>query len=186
MASDIVKEVLQSMGVAGAIITVLMSAVGALSTAIILMYRKANDVNAARLKERDLLTSTLIDSNNTMRGMLEAMQERNDVTDQLAQAISNQSSQAHLSSERVKMQYDVMREDHARMAVVVGSLAEAVRTISQTTVETRNALPHIGGEVRTIIAANLASFLQDVRSIVQRIGQDVSDEIRRNRQWPGD
>lgn len=184
---DLITRALAGMGFTGAVIAVLLSTVGVLSGAIVVMWRKANDVTSSRLKERETFVSTITDTNHTLRGMLTAMQERNDVTEDLAKAMTAQSSQSHLWSEKIKMQYEVMREDHARMATVVGSLSDAVRTISQTTAETKNALPHMSGELRTIIAANLASFLQDVRTILNKTTGEISDELRRaNKLWHGD
>jgi Cu/Ag efflux pump CusA len=125
-----VGGVLKSLGLPGAIIIVLMFVISMLTTAIIFMQKHANKVYGYRLRERDVLNKALSDSTVVLQQMVRASEERNEVTEGLADVTRKQAVAFDQVNERIKVHYEVMKDDLSRLAQVATAIAEAVRNIN--------------------------------------------------------
>lgn len=155
--SVFVGGVLREMGIHGAIIMVLMGVITLMGAAIALMYRQSNKVYGYRLAERDdVLNAALNDSKNALTAMLSATKERNEITDELQEVIGKQAAAFDALAERIRMHYERLVDDNARMNMVVSAISEAVRTLVGVSTDTRNK------------ADLLARSLDEVKAVINR------------------
>ncbi len=136
--SELVTGTLKEMGAAGAAISVLLTAVAALSGAVVFQWRQANQINGLRLKERDALNKALSDNTAAINGMTRATEERNRVTQELADAIALQASAFERVNDRVGFYHEDNKEKLSDIRKVVESMAEAVRVNTGMVTEVRN------------------------------------------------
>jgi hypothetical protein len=130
MESPLVVEALKTMGVAGAIIFVLMGVIAVLSTIIVFMYQRANKIYGYRLKERDTLTTALSNSVTATKDHTRAMEDRSNALRELATAIKEQSGAFETLHDRVKMQYEFLNDELKRHSLVITAISEAHRVLS--------------------------------------------------------
>lgn len=150
-----VGKTLVGMGVEGAIISVLMGVVAALAGVIVIQYKQANKVYGYRLKERDDLNKALTDSASSLRDMVRAVEDRNDITEDLAEVIQKQAMAFESVTERLRIQYEGMREDHTRTTMVISSMADGLRSVSINLEDIkRNLLHEVRQTVSEAVAAN--------------------------------
>lgn len=154
--SIFVGGVLRELGIHGAIIMVLMSVIALMGTAIALMWRHSNKVYGYRLAERDVLNAALNDSKNALTAMLSATKERNEITDELQEVIGKQAAAFDALAERIRMHYERLVDDNARLNMVVSAISEAVRTLVGVSADTRNK------------ADLLARSLDEVKAVINR------------------
>jgi hypothetical protein len=160
--SVFVGQTLHNLGLPGAIIIVLMFVVGVLGGVIALMYRHANKVYGYRLAERDTLNTALRDSKEALASMRTAMEERNRITDELADVIEKQSVAFESVHERIKTHYEFIKDDHNRLQMVVSSMSEALRNISAETTAIKLSLPVLVSEVGKITSDAFAAVLREL------------------------
>lgn len=138
MIPDWVTEILKGMGPSGAAISVLLTFIIALATAVGVQWRHSNKVYGYRLAERDTLNKALTDSTGAINSMTRATDERNKVTEELAAAINHQAAAAARMSDRQQMQHEVMKDEIQRQGMVIGAQAEATRVNTGILTDIRN------------------------------------------------
>jgi len=166
MASEFVEGQIKSMGVAGAIISVLMGVIVILSGAILVMYRHANKVYGYRLAERDTLKDALNDSKNALKEMLDATKDRNEITEELAELIAKQSIAFTSLEQTVNHHYAMLKDNHERMHMVMSAITESIRTLSSHVGDVRNTVQHMGTDIKTSLGNAMGVFLNDIRSAI--------------------
>lgn len=150
-----VGKTLIGMGVEGAIISVLMGVITILASVIVVQYKQAQKVYGYRLKERDDLNKALTDSASALRDMVRAVEDRNDITEDLAEVIQKQALAFEGVTERVRIQYEGMREDHTRSSMVITAMSESIRVMAADVNDVkRNFLSEVKATIHTAINAN--------------------------------
>lgn len=138
MMPDFVIRILESMGVAGAIIFVLMSVIGVLAGVIRVMYNHSNKVYGYRLAERDTLKDALANASNVLANVLKATEDRNDLTQELGDLIAKQSAAFELLKVTVLAEYTSIRENHTAITQAVTSQAQSLRELTSMVTDHRN------------------------------------------------
>lgn len=136
--SEFVTATLKGMGAAGAAISVLLTACGALAGAVVFQWKQANKVYGFRLAERDTLNKALTDNTKAIEGMTRATEERNQVTQELADAIAKQAAAFERVNDRVGFYHEDNKEKLTDLRKVTEAMAEAVRTNTGMVTEVRN------------------------------------------------
>lgn len=126
------------MGPAGAAISVLLSTITILAGAIVVLFKQNNGHNKARLAEREVLIKVIEANNTALNKSAEATEERNRVTQELANAIDKQASAFTIVNERVGLYHEDNKEKLKDLSAVVGSTAEALRVNTGMLTEVRN------------------------------------------------
>lgn len=124
-------ELLKEMGLAGTIISVLMTVVGILSGVIAKQYQDAQKVYKYRLAERDTLNKALSDNTAILAELSKVMQQRNDTTADLSENISRQAIMFEALRDAGKSNFAVYKDDQHRIEDVVGAIAEAMRNVTR-------------------------------------------------------
>jgi uncharacterized phage infection (PIP) family protein YhgE len=137
--SELVTDTLRSWGAAGAAISVLLTAVTALVTANIFQYKQGNKVYGYRLAERDALNKALTDSSTATNASTKIAEERNEIISELADVIAKQT----IGLEHLKSQLEEQKALAKEQTNVIGSLAEAVRTMTGIATDTRNYIQNL-------------------------------------------
>lgn len=144
MIPDWIERLLEKGGLWGAIVFVLLMTVAGLVAYVRSMQTKADKVYGYRLAERDTLNKTLSDSSKVLEGIIKANEDRNDLMEEQANLILKQSHAFELLRVLVEAQYDNIKDHNSANAQVVGSMAEAIRSLSTTVHENRNiATAHV-------------------------------------------
>lgn len=174
-----IEKILESMGIAGAIIFVLLLAVSGLVAYIKSLHTKADKVYGYRLAERDTLNKTLSDTAKVLEDVLEQVEERNVLTEQQAELIAKQAQAFELLKVTVISQYDHLREHNNGSAQVVASMADAIRTLSSMVIENRAiAQQHV---------TSVNGSLNDLKTELIKAVREASDaQIREMRTLLGD
>lgn len=149
-----VGEQLKGMGVAGAIIIVLMGVITIMGGVIAIQWKHSNKVYGYRLAERDTLNAALNDSKNALSAMLSATKERNEITDELAEVIAKQAASFEQLSDRIRLHYERLVDDNSRLNMVVSAISESVRNMVALSTDTRNLITNVDkalGEVKAVI-----------------------------------
>lgn len=136
---DIVVQTLSGMGFAGAVITVLLSTIAALVTGLVVLFRINNRLHAERKTELATF-SKLVEANNAaLTKVAESTEERNKVTEALAEAIKVQATAFEMVNQRIEFYHNGNIEKLKDVAVAMGSQAEAVRVNTGMVTDARNA-----------------------------------------------
>ncbi|MET4720750.1 uncharacterized protein YlxW (UPF0749 family) [Bradyrhizobium japonicum] len=137
--SDFVAQTLSGMGPAGAAITVLMAVVTALAGAIVYLFKQNTKLHIERRAE-SLAVIKLIESNNTaLTKVADSTDERNRVTQELAEAIKVQAQAFEMVNQRIEFYHDGNIEKLKDLATAFASHADAVRVNTAMVTEARNA-----------------------------------------------
>jgi hypothetical protein len=140
--SEFVSGVLKELGAAGAAISVLMTTIGVLGGAIVVLDRRnkssADATNKARMAEREIMIKMLEASNTAINRSSEASEQRNEVTQQLADAIKSQATVFAIVNERVSLYHADNKEKLKDVSDVVGAMADALRVNTGVVTEVRN------------------------------------------------
>jgi hypothetical protein len=136
--TELVATQLKNAGIYGAIISVLLATIGGLILYIRSQHKMAAKIYGYRLTERDTLKDALNESKNAILAQVVASNERNELTERLVQLIHTSNAQADTLNALLKMQFEFIKDDHARMNQVLGSMADSVRNLntSSNTIET--------------------------------------------------
>lgn len=167
MFPEWIVRILESKGLEGAIIFVLLMTIGGLVAYVRSMQKRADKIYGYRLAERDTLNKAMTDSAGVLADLLRAQEDRNDLTEEQADLIAKMSVAFELLKVTILAQYDNIREHNHAAAQAVTSMADAIR-----------ALTGIVQENRTIAA----NHVQDVRGLLQAGLADVSRAIRESSQ----
>ena len=115
---------------AGWVIGTLITVVVTLSGVIVKMYVDAKKVNQHRLTERDTLIEALNSAKASQIESASASRERNILTQGMSTVINDLVVQNRAFSDVTKLQFEFLKEDYGRMAVIVTSMAEGLRNLS--------------------------------------------------------
>lgn len=137
--NDFVAQTLSGMGVAGAVISVLMVVVTTLAGVIVYLFKQNTKLHIERRAESAAVIK-LIESNNTaLTEVARSTDERNRVTQELAEAIKAQAQAFEMVNQRIEFYHDGNIEKLKDLAVAFASHADAVRVNTGMVTETRNA-----------------------------------------------
>lgn len=157
--AEFVTTALKDMGAAGAAISVLLTAITGCVSAIVLLYRENKKLNAERRTESAAVIK-LIESNNTaLNKVADSTEERNKVTQELADAIKAQASAFEMVNQRVGFYHEANTDKLKDLREVTASQAEAVRVNTGMVTEVRNgtlamasAVAEMKAKVDTLLA----------------------------------
>ena len=138
--NSFVEKTLSAMGLPGAIISVLIGVIIVLAGIIAYQYRRDNKIYGYRLQERDTLKDTLNDTANANKDLARSTSSYSESVRDLAMAMREQSAAFETLSERIKLQYDFLKDDASRQHSVISSSSEAVRVLTGTLSEVRTLL----------------------------------------------
>lgn len=137
--SDFVAQTLSGMGPAGAAITVLMAVVTTLAGVIVYLFKQNTKLHLERRVESAAVIK-LIESNNTaLTKVADSTDERNRVTQELAEAIKAQAQAFEMVNQRIEFYHDGNIEKLKDLATAFASHADAVRVNTGMVTEARNA-----------------------------------------------
>ena len=146
MFPEWIVKILESLGLPGAIIFVLLFTSAGLIAYIKSLHTKADKIYGYRLAERDTLNKTLTDVAKVLEDVLEQVEERNVLTEQQADLITKQAQAFELLKVTILSQYDNIHDHNRSSAMAVAAMAEAIRTLSSMVVENRAiAQQHVTG-----------------------------------------
>jgi hypothetical protein len=163
MFPEWIVKILEGMGVAGAIIFVLLTTVVALVGYIRSMQARADKIYGYRLQERDTLNKALTDNAEILKDMLRVTEERNDLTEEQAKLIERQSQAFELLKVTVLAQYESIRDHNSSSTQAVTAMSEAIRTVAAML-----------GENRTITLGHV----QMVQKTIDEMSSGVKEGIR--------
>jgi len=169
-----IEKSLEGMGIAGAIIFVLLATIAGLVAYIRSLQGKADKVYGYRLQERDTLNKALTDAAAAISGMLSATEDRNDLTEEQAKLIEKQAQAFELLKVTILAQYDNIKDHNNASAQAVTSLAEAVRTLTMMLTENRQiAAGHVNDVNR-----QLSTLSSDLSKAISSASQAQIVELR--------
>jgi hypothetical protein len=140
MLPDFVLETLKHMGGAGAVILVLLGAISGLITAIVYMYRRDNRIYGYRLTERDTIANLANAGNVAIASSAKAMEENNELTEELADATSALATKLDYLTNRLEMQHILIMAEHRRHDERLDGINEAARIYNQAVIDIRSFL----------------------------------------------
>lgn len=129
---------LKDLGEVGVFITMMATAVTALAAAVGVQWRQANKVYGLRLTERDTLNEALSKSAVANDRLAKSIEERNKVTEELADAIGKLAVAWERVNERLEYQHATMDRNLRDHSDVVRSLGDALRVNTGMLTEVRN------------------------------------------------
>lgn len=168
-----VTTVLHGMGLAGAVITVLLSVVGSLAAVIVWMQRRADKVYGYRLAERDALNKALTEAASAQQAQAAATSERNQLQDQLSETITSLTQSIALFIERQTVHHEHLVTDQGRMITVIDAIAEAMRNASLTTTGVKDKLDTLLNQ--------LPGMTKELKEHIRELAKDIEDAKRRSR-----
>lgn len=161
-----VNEALHGMGIQGAIISVLMGTITLLAGVIVIQYKHNNKVYGYRLRERDTLNKALTDSTNAQLALMKAVEEYGDITSSLSGVVERQSVAFNSLSERVKTQYDVIKDENSRILIVIDAISASLRVISGQMTDLQRLFPNSVGEVKNFVSEHSQKVITEVSKVV--------------------
>jgi hypothetical protein len=192
MLPEWIIKILESMGVPGAIIFVLMLSIGGLVAVIKSMQKKADKIYGYRLTERDTLKDALNSTSKVLSDMLRATEDRNDLTHEQAELIAKQSAAFELLKVTILAQYENIKDNNMVVAQAVASMAEAIRSVTTIVQDNRHiAAAHVNdvkalviaatNEIKDAVRASSQAQISDVRNL---LGADLTIVQRRRKSPP--
>lgn len=137
--SDFVTVALKDMSpAAAAAISVLMTVVGALVTAIIFLFRQNGKLNVERRAEGGAFIKVIEANNTALNKTSAATEDRNKVTSELADAIKVLAAAFELVTQRVDFHHEDNKEKLKDLIQSFSSMSEAMRTNTSMSVDVRN------------------------------------------------
>lgn len=169
-----IEKILESMGLAGAIIFVLLLTISGLLAYVRSLHIKADKVYGYRLTERDTLNKALTDTAKVLEDVLQQVEERNELTAEQADLIAKQSAAFELLKVTILAQYDNIRDHNSATAGAVTAMAEAIRTLSTMVIENRS----IAQTQVTSVNGSLNSLQNEVVKAVRDCSAEQIKEMR--------
>jgi hypothetical protein len=169
-----IGAILKDLGLAGAVIFVLMGVITIMSEVIRRLIAHANKVYGYRLTERDTLNKALTDSAKVLEDMLDATKDRNDITEEQTELIAKQSAAFELLKATILGQYDNIRSNNAVVAQSVTAMAEAIRVLTSMVTDNRNLVANQVTEVKQAIGNSTS----EIREYIRVANQAQITEIR--------
>jgi len=130
------------------------------------MYRQANKVYTYRLAERDTLNAALTASTTALKEAVEEQKEQRDIIEELTGLISKQGNAFEQLTERVRLQYDGLKEDNVRLGIVTSAIADAMRQAVALQTEICNTV-QVTTQAVTNLVNSIPQMVTEVRSIIQ-------------------
>jgi predicted house-cleaning noncanonical NTP pyrophosphatase (MazG superfamily) len=169
-APEIVTDALGGMGFTGAVISVLLTTIGALGTVVVLMFRMLMRQAAERTTESAAVV-TLVERNNSVVSKLaESTEERNRVTEALADAIKAQAGAFEMLTQRIDFYHEGNTEKLKDLREVVSAQADAVRVHTGVVMEVRN-----NHQTVTTLAAEMKAKID---TVAQKIDAAMARRVR--------
>lgn len=154
--AEVVNTALRELGPAGAAIYVLLATVVALAGVVVFLFRQISNLNTqlnAERRSESAVVIKLIESNNTaLNKFADSTDERNKVTQDLADAINAQAAAFEMVNQRVGFYHEANTEKLKDMRDVVAAGAEAVRVNTGMVTEVRNGNLAIAARLESIAA----------------------------------
>lgn len=174
MIPEWISKILESRGLEGAIIFVLLAALVAAVAYIRTLQGKADKVYGFRLAERDTLNKALTDTAKVLSDMLKVTEDRNDLTEEQARLIEKQAQAFELLKVTIIAQYDSIKDHNHASAMAVGAMADAIRQLSTMVVENRMiAQGHV-----TAVNGAIGELSLALRNTIQASSQAQITEMR--------
>lgn len=148
---SVVTSTLESMGASGAAITVLMTTVSALAAVVVYQNKRAEKINGHRLTERDTLNKALTEASAALLRISDVTKERNNLTNELAEAIQAQSIAFERLRDKIEFQYVSLKEETQRQSMIVSAVAESSRTTAAQLMDVRNVINSLTVQVQALI-----------------------------------
>lgn len=138
---------LAGLGPSGIFISMMATAITALGSAVAVQWKQAAKVYGYRLAERDTLRDALNGNTKAVENFTRASEERNRVTEELADAIVKLAAAFDRQNDRLVLQHEVMKDQGRNqshsiddMIKAIGSMADAVRVNTGMVTDVRNSL----------------------------------------------
>ncbi|MCP1852769.1 MULTISPECIES: hypothetical protein [unclassified Bradyrhizobium] len=127
---EIVAQTLAGWGPAGAVIAVLLATIPVLAGAIVVLFKANNRLHIER-KEELARFSKLVEANNAaLTKVAESTEERNRVTEALAEAIKVQATAFEMVNQRIEFYHGNNIEKLKDLIGTFASQADAVRVLT--------------------------------------------------------
>lgn len=143
VGTELVGGEIRNAGIYGAIISVLLSVILGLIAYVRTLHKNAIAVNVSRLAERDTMRDALNKSSAAILSQVEVSAERNRMTEELIRVINTSNAQANTLNALLKMQFEFIKDDHARLGQVVTMMSDNVKNNS-------NNLQAVHGSLQSI------------------------------------
>lgn len=166
MVPEWIVKILEGMGIAGAIIFVLLATVAGLVAYVKTLQGKADKVYGYRLAERDTLNKVLGDTAKVIEGIIRANEDRNDLTEEQALLLREQAHAFELLKTTVLAQYDNIKDHNTATALTIASMAEAIRTLTAMILENRT--------IATAHVLDVKAILNETQSSIKKAVTDAS------------
>lgn len=174
MMPEWISAILKELGLAGAIIFVLMGVVTGMAEIIRRLIAHANKVYGYRLAERDTLNKALTDTAKVLGDMLEATKDRNDLTQDQAELIQKQSQAFEVLKVTILGQYENIKDNNHVVAMAVTAMADAIRVLTSMVSDNRNVAANQLTELKQAISGSAA----EIREYIRVANQAQITEIR--------
>lgn len=172
-----IEKILESRGLEGAIIFVLLTGLIAALLYIRSMQAKADRSMGYRLAERDTLNKALTDAASVLADMLEATRDRNDLTAEQAELIAKQVHAFELLKATIVGQYDSIKEHNHNIAQVISAMAEAVRQLSAIVNDNKYTHGLMISEVKNHISEAEEITRREIRTQATAIIADIRMQL---------
>lgn len=166
--TEIPPEII-GMGIEGKIISTLMSVIVVLASVIAYQHRQANKIYGYRLRERDTLNKALSDSSAAQTALIKANEEHSDVIEGFGDLIAKQSIAFDLVSERIKNQHEMIRDNNARIELVISAMAESTRQIVGIVTDIRNMQANTCEEIKTHINNSMSALNNEITKSISNV-----------------
>lgn len=153
---EIIGSALSGMGFVGAVISMLLMAIGAQATAIVLLYRRGNALQEERKEEIAGVIKVAESANGVLAKLADGADDRNLAIDGLADAIKAQAGVLELVTQRVDFHHGANIEKLKDLREVVASMADAVRVMTGVVTSSRESITataQIGNELKLKVDA---------------------------------
>lgn len=172
-----IEKTLESAGILGAIIFVLLFTIAALVAYIKQIQGKADKVYGYRLAERDTLNKALSEAAEVIRTVVETTKERNALTNEQAELLEKQMHAFELLKASIIAQYDGIKDISHATSSAVQAMAEAVRTLTAQISENKYAYTLLISEVRKQIDDSHHETQKEVADHAQRVVNDIRSQL---------
>ncbi|WP_454629499.1 hypothetical protein [Bradyrhizobium cenepequi] len=136
--SDMVASTLSGMGIAGAVIAVLLTSISGCLAAIVYLFSQNNKLHLERRVETNAVVKLIESNNAALSKVADSTDERNKVTQELAEAIKVQAQAFEMVNQRIEFYHEGNIEKLKDLATAFGAHAEAVRANTGMVTEVRN------------------------------------------------
>lgn len=142
MPDPAVATSLKDMGLAGIVISAMGTTIVGMAGFIVLQWKAqaklAAKTMADRLAERDILLGAINNTAKVVEAVVRTSEAGKLVTEELVEAVAGWTTAMEVIKERMLNQHDANTEKLKDIKTVVGSFAEAHRTLTAMVTEVRN------------------------------------------------